>query len=68
MSFGPVSSEGEERRLNVILTRARCRYEIFVSFNGGDIDLAKAKGTGPRVLKRFLDFAESGVFRVWTPR
>ena len=61
MSFGPVSSDGGERRLNVLFTRARSRCEIFASFAAGDIDLDRAKGEGPRVLKRFLQYAESGV-------
>jgi hypothetical protein len=61
MTFGPVSSEGGERRLNVLFTRARSRCEIFASFAAADIDLNRARGEGPRVLKRFLQYAESGV-------
>ena len=61
MAFGPVSSDGGERRLNVLFTRARSRCEIYVSFASGDIDLDRSKGEGPRVLKRFLQYAESGV-------
>ena len=60
MAFGPVSAEGGERRLNVLFTRARSRCEIFASFAAGHIDLDRAKGEGPRVLKRFLQYAESG--------
>ena len=63
MSFGPVNSEGGERRLNVLFTRARIRCEIFASFDPGDIDLARAGGEGPRVLKRFLEFAKTGEMR-----
>lgn len=61
MNFGPVSSEGGERRLNVLFTRARHRCEIFVSFDSGDIDLGRATGAGPRVFKRFLTYGESGI-------
>ncbi len=61
MAFGPISSEGGERRLNVLFTRARVRCEIFASFGPGDINLERATGAGPRVLKRFLQFAETGV-------
>ncbi|WP_374308679.1 DUF4011 domain-containing protein [Methylocella sp.] len=60
MAFGPISSEGGERRLNVAFTRARLRCEAFASFGSGDIDLERATGVGPRVLKRFLRFAETG--------
>jgi very-short-patch-repair endonuclease len=61
MAFGPISTEGGERRLNVLFTRARARCEIFVSFGSGEINLERATGEGPRVLKRFLYYAESGV-------
>ncbi len=61
MAFGPVSGDGGERRLNVLFTRARSRCEVFVSFAAGDIDLDRSKGEGSRVLKRFLQYAESGV-------
>lgn len=60
MSFGPVNGEGGERRLNVLFTRARVRCEVFASFDPGDIDVQRTKGEGPRILKRFLDFAKNG--------
>ena len=60
MSFGPVSSEGGERRLNVLFTRARYRCEVFVSFASGDIDLSRTSQRGPEVLKRFLRYGETG--------
>ena len=61
MTFGPVNGEGGERRLNVLFTRSRVRCEVFASFDPGDIDPSRASRDGPRVLKRFLDFAKSGV-------
>ncbi len=60
-SFGPVNSEGGERRLNVLFSRARIRCVVFASFDPGDIDPARAARDGPRVLKRFLDFAKTGI-------
>jgi len=60
MSFGPVNVDGGERRLNVLFTRARVRCEIFASFDPGDIDLSRVSREGPRILKRFLEFAKSG--------
>jgi hypothetical protein len=60
MSFGPVNGEGGERRLNVLFTRARIRCEVFASFDPGDIDVSRTSGDGPRILKRFLDFAKTG--------
>ncbi|NPD16486.1 DUF3320 domain-containing protein [Xinfangfangia sp. D13-10-4-6] len=61
MSFGPVNGEGGERRLNVLFSRARVRCEVFASFDPGDIDPSRSTRVGPRVLKRFLDFAKTGV-------
>ena len=67
MNFGPVSAEGGERRLNVLFTRARVRCEVFVSFNSGDIDLARTTKEGARVLKRYLRFAETGTLDLPVP-
>ena len=60
MSFGPVNGEGGERRLNVLFTRARIRCEVFASFDPGDIDAGRVSREGPRILKRFLEYAKSG--------
>ena len=59
-NFGPVTSDGGERRLNVLFTRAKRRCRIFASIRHGDIRIDAAKHAGPRVLKRFLKFAEHG--------
>lgn len=59
-SFGPVNGEGGERRLNVLFTRARLRCEVFASFDPGQLDVSRASQPGPRILKRFLDYAKSG--------
>ena len=67
MHFGPVSADGGERRLNVLFTRARVRCEVFSSFGSGDIDLARTSKAGPRVLKRFLRYAESGSLDLAAP-
>lgn len=61
MTFGPVNGEGGERRLNVLFSRARVRCEVFASFDPGDIDPSRSLRDGPRVLKRFLDFAKTGI-------
>ena len=59
MNFGPVNNDGGERRLNVLFSRARVRCEVFASFEPGDIDHSRTTREGPRVLKRFLEFAKS---------
>ena len=60
MNFGPLSSEGGERRLNVLISRAKRRCVIFSSLRADDIDLARVTGRGVRCFKAFLLFAETG--------
>ena len=60
MSFGPLSGEGGERRLNVLISRARRRCEVFSSITSDDIDLERGKGHGVAALKLFLNFAQTG--------
>lgn len=60
MRFGPINSDGGERRLNVLFSRSRVRCEVFTSFDPADIDLTRTKANGPRILKRFLDYAKTG--------
>lgn len=67
MTFGPVNAEGGDRRLNVLFSRARVRCEVFASFDPGDIDPSRVTRDGPRVLKRFLDYAKTGIMEVRAP-
>ena len=60
MRFGPLGNEGGERRLNVLISRARKRCEVFASITAEDIDLERAQGRGVRSLKAFLQFAQTG--------
>lgn len=60
MRFGPLSNEGGERRLNVLISRAKRRCVIFSSITADDIDLARASGRGVAALKTFLTFAQTG--------
>lgn len=59
-NFGPVNRDGGERRLNVMMTRAKKRTEIFTSIRGADIRADDEKEGGVRALKTFLEYAESG--------
>lgn len=60
MNFGPLNREGGERRLNVLITRARRRCEIFTNLTADDIDLNRTNARGVRALKTFLRYAEHG--------
>jgi len=59
-NFGPVSSQGGERRLNVLFTRARKRCTVFASISYEDIRSDVSAHQGPRVLKAYLKYAATG--------
>ena len=65
-NFGPLSQKGGERRLNVLITRARQRCEVFANLTADDIDLSPTSGRdgelprGVVALKRYLKYAETG--------
>jgi len=61
MNFGPLTSEGGERRLNVLITRAKRRCHVFTNLSAADIDLNRTSSRGARALKTFLAYAETGV-------
>ncbi len=60
MNFGPVSNEGGERRLNVLISRAKSRCEVFSSITNEDIDLERGRGKGTAALKLFMHYARTG--------
>ncbi|MEJ1968692.1 MAG: AAA domain-containing protein [Rhizomicrobium sp.] len=62
MNFGPLSSDGGERRLNVLISRAKLRCEIFSSITADDIDLERGRARGVAAFKLFLRFAQTGKF------
>jgi len=61
-NFGPLSAAGGERRLNVLISRAKTRCEVFCNFTGADIDPERSAARGVAALKLFLTFAETGRF------
>jgi very-short-patch-repair endonuclease/DNA polymerase III delta prime subunit len=60
MNFGPLNAEGGQRRLNVLITRARLRCEVFSSLRADQIDLRRSQARGVHALRTFLAFAETG--------
>lgn len=60
MNFGPLNRDGGERRLNVLITRARLAMDVFSNFTADDIDLSRSNARGVAALKSFLTYAESG--------
>jgi very-short-patch-repair endonuclease len=59
LNFGPLNQEGGERRLNVLITRARERCVVFSNFRACDLSVDASAPVGLRALKVFLDFAEN---------
>ncbi|MBM3096067.1 DUF3320 domain-containing protein [Ensifer sp. T173] len=60
MRFGPLGAEGGERRLNVLISRAKRRCEVYASITDEDIDIERGKGKGIFAFKLFLHFARTG--------
>ncbi|GLS36331.1 hypothetical protein GCM10010869_19200 [Mesorhizobium tianshanense] len=60
MRFGPLGAEGGERRLNVLISRAKRSCEVFASITDEDIDLERGKGKGVFAFKLFLHYARTG--------
>uniref|UniRef100_UPI00107039D4 DUF3320 domain-containing protein n=1 Tax=Paracoccus luteus TaxID=2508543 RepID=UPI00107039D4 len=61
MRFGPLGSDGGERRLNVLISRAKQRCEVFASMTDEDIDPDFAQSRkGVFAFRMFLQFARTG--------
>ncbi len=66
-NFGPVGREGGERRLNVLITRARKRCEVFSSLVAEDIRLEAGGKPGVSALREFLKLAKDGYSDINAP-
>jgi very-short-patch-repair endonuclease len=60
MRFGPLGADGGERRLNVLISRAKQRCDVFASITDEDIDLERGRGKGVFAFKLFLHYARTG--------
>lgn len=58
--FGPLNTEGGERRLNVAITRARRSMTVVSSIAAGDLDPTRLKARGAIMLRDFLAYAATG--------
>ncbi len=58
-NFGPLNQEGGERRLNVLITRARERCVVFSNFRGFDLPVDAETSAGVSALAAFLSYAET---------
>lgn len=60
-NFGPLNQEGGHRRLNVLITRARIRTEVFSNFTDEDMDPTRLNSPGMQALRTYLSYARTGV-------
>lgn len=58
--FGPVNREGGERRINVLISRARERMIVVSSMRHTDLRVEEGTPRGVRILRDFLRYAEEG--------
>ena len=61
MHFGPLTRQGGERRLNVLITRARQTCRVYANFTAADMDLERCTSEGVRALRSFLAYAKDRV-------
>jgi very-short-patch-repair endonuclease len=62
--FGPVNRDGGERRLNVLISRAKMAMEVFCNFRADELELDANASHGVRALKHFLSYAETRVLDI----
>lgn len=60
LNFGPLNQEGGQRRLNVVVSRARRQVIIYSTLHPERIDLSRVNAPGVRDLKHYLEFAMRG--------
>lgn len=62
MNFGPLNHKGGERRLNVLITRARERCVVFSNFLSKDLNVKSNSSLGLKAFKTFIYYAEHNEF------
>ncbi|MBE5738705.1 MAG: hypothetical protein E7354_03160 [Clostridiales bacterium] len=60
--FGPLSMEGGENRLNVAITRAKEKIYLITSIEPEELSVTFSKNIGPKVLKKYLQYARAVSF------
>jgi very-short-patch-repair endonuclease len=57
--FGPLLTDGGERRLNVAVTRAKSRITLIASFSHRDMDPERSNAEGVKLMRQYLQYVES---------
>jgi hypothetical protein len=68
MQFGSLSMPGGENRLNVAVTRAREKIILICSIEPEDLRTEDIKNEGPKLLKKYLEFAREVHQRKFRPQ
>jgi hypothetical protein len=58
-SFGSLSAEGGENRLNVAITRAKSKIIVVTSIEPEDLKVDSSKNIGPRLLRDYLAYVRA---------
>ncbi len=61
MNLGPLNRQGGERRLNVLITRARSKCVVFSNMTADNMNIERINAEGVRHLKGYLNFAENQI-------
>ena len=56
-NFGWLNQQGGENRLNVAISRAKQKVHIVTSINPSELQVEDTKNEGPRILKKYLEYA-----------
>ena len=56
-NFGWLNQKGGENRLNVAISRAKKKIHIVTSFDPSELQVEDSKNDGPRILKKYLEYA-----------
>ncbi len=56
-NFGWLNQQGGENRLNVAISRAKQKIYIVTSINPSELQVEDTKNEGPRILKKYLEYA-----------
>jgi hypothetical protein len=68
MQFGSLNMSGGENRLNVAVTRAREKIILVCSIQPEDLRISDMKNEGPKLLRKYLEFARDVHERRFKPQ
>ncbi len=60
MNFGPLNHEGGDRRLNVLITRAKYKCIVVCNFLDSDLKVSANASQGLKALQEYLHYARTG--------